>query len=62
MISLRLKKAIPHIIHTDQTGFMSQRRISTNIRKILDLAMIAKHENREIILLSCDFLKNALTV
>ena len=57
MISLRLKKALPHVIHEDQTGFMSERRISTNIWKIIDLSMIMKHEKKEGILLSCDFLK-----
>ena len=56
-ISIKLKKVLPHIIHTDQTGFMTNRRISTNIRKLIDLAVLAKAMNEEVILLSCDFLK-----
>ena len=57
MISNRLREALPYIIHPDQTGFMLNRRISTNIRKILDLVMITKRNKQEALLLCCDFLK-----
>ena len=37
MIANRIDPHLHSIIHSDQTGFMKNRRISTNIRKILDL-------------------------
>lgn len=37
MISLQLKEVMPFIIHEDQTGFMSGRDISLNIRRTLEV-------------------------
>ena len=56
-ISMRLKDALKIIINKDQTGFMSNRLISTNIRKIFDILYYTKEENLDALVLSCDFLK-----
>ena len=57
VISNRLRLVLPDIIHTDQTGFMPNRRISTNIRKALDLVQYAKVTQSPMFLVNCDFLK-----
>ena len=49
--------ALQHIIHTDQRGFMKDRRISVNIRKMLDIMHLAEKEDLEAIILSLDFVK-----
>ena len=58
-ISNRLKEALQLIINEDQTGFMPGRRISTNIRKVIDLIKYTEinGENDEYVILNCDFLK-----
>ena len=49
--------ALEHIIHQDQRGFMKDRRISVNIRKMLDIIHIAQKEDLEAVVLSLDFVK-----
>ena len=49
--------ALQHIINKDQRGFMKERRISVNIRKMLDIMHYADHEDLEAIVLSLDFVK-----
>ena len=49
--------ALDMIIHTDQRGFMKDRRISVNIRKMLDIMHQAEKEDLEAIVLSLDFVK-----
>ena len=56
-ISNRIKPCLSHIIHNDQTGFMSNRRISTNIRKIFDVMYASQERDESNIVLSCDFVK-----
>ena len=56
-LSMRLKPALKEIIDHDQTGFMPDRKIATNIRKIYDLLYIAEERDLEAVILSCDFLK-----
>ena len=56
-ISNRLKPCLDSIINCDQAGFMSNRRISANIRKLQDIMYLAKEEDEEYIILSCDFVK-----
>ena len=56
-IALRLKKVLPTIIHTCQTGFMKDRYIGFNIRLILDLIEYAEQENKPGIIFSIDFEK-----
>ena len=49
--------ALEHIIHQDQRGFMKNRRISVNIRKMLDIIHKAEKEDLEAVVLSLDFVK-----
>ena len=56
-IALRLKKVLPIIIHTNQTGFMKDRYIGFNIRLILDLIEYAEQENKPGMIFSIDFEK-----
>ena len=57
MISIKMKPALADIINKDQTGFMSDRRISTNIRKVFDVLYYSKQNNIDAVILSCDFQK-----
>ena len=49
--------ALEHIIGKDQRGFMKERRISVNIRKMLDLMYYARKHDIEAVILSLDFVK-----
>ena len=49
--------ALEVIIHKDQRGFMKERRISVNIRKILDIINQTKADDLEAVILSLDFVK-----
>ena len=53
----RLKLVLPDIIHTDQTGFLAGRAISSNMRKILDVIDFTDMNNIPALLLSIDFEK-----
>ena len=56
-IANKILPALEHIIHGDQRGFMKNRRISVNIRKMLDIIHHAKKEELEAVILSLDFVK-----
>ena len=56
-IANRMVPALSDIIHTDQAGFLPDRRISTNIRRIFDLLKHAEKDRIEAVLLSLDFQK-----
>ena len=49
--------ALEHIINKDQRGFMKERRISVNIRKMLDIMQHTEVEDLEAVILSLDFVK-----
>lgn len=53
----RLKNVLPHLINSDQTGFMAGRYIGENIRLIYDLFCYTEHENKPGLLLLVDFEK-----
>ena len=53
----RLLPTLEEIIDLDQKGFMKQRRISINIRRILDLIDYSSEEQLELMVLSLDFAK-----
>ena len=57
VLANRMEEAMHDIIHMDQKGFMKGRRISTNIRKILDLIQYADQEKIEALILSLDYKK-----
>ena len=56
-ISNKLKSALKIIINKDQTGFMRERRISSNIRKLFDLMSYCEKNQIPAQILSCDFAK-----
>ena len=49
--------ALEHIINKDQRGFMKNRRISVNIRKMLDIMSETDTKELEAVVLSLDFVK-----
>ena len=56
-IANKMLPALETIIHKDQRGFMKNRRISVNIRKMLDIIHSAEVEDLEAVVLSLDFVK-----
>ena len=57
VIANKMLPALKHIIGKDQRGFMKDRRISVNIRKMLDIMQHANEEDLEAVVLSLDFVK-----
>ena len=57
MVANRMIVPLAELIHTDQKGFLPGRKISTNIRKILDIVSTTQEENVPGAIVSCDFLK-----
>ena len=57
VIAEKMIPALDTIIHKDQRGFMKDRRISVNIRKLLDIMKHTEHEDLEAVVLSLDFVK-----
>jgi hypothetical protein len=55
-LAFRLKKVLPNIIHSDETGFMRGRYIGDNIRNILEIIETVE-EDLSCIILSVDFEK-----
>ena len=56
-IAIKMIPALDKIIHKDQRGFMKDRRISVNIRKLLDIMNHTKEHDMEALVLSLDFVK-----
>ena len=56
-IANKMIPALENIISKDQRGFMKDRRISVNIRKMLDIMHLAAKEDIEAVILSLDFVK-----
>ena len=56
-VANKMLPALQHIINMDQRGFMKNRRISVNIRKMLDIIHAARKEDLEAVVLSLDFVK-----
>ena len=57
VIAMKMVPALTQIINKDQRGFMKDRRISVNIRKMLDILYITEVEDLEAVVLSMDFVK-----
>ena len=57
MIANRLEKSLERIISKAQTGFMKQRRIAVNIRRIFELMTYTQNHNIDAMILSLDFMK-----
>ena len=56
-IALRINHVIKTCIEDDQTGFIKGRYIGENIRLILDLREHCSENNKDALLLACDFRK-----
>ena len=56
-VANKMVPALEQIIHKDQRGFMKERRISVNIRKMLDIMHQVQKEDMEAVILSLDFVK-----
>ena len=56
-IAKRMVPALEYIINEDQKGFLPNRRIACNIRKILDVVTELREADEVGIVLSCDYLK-----
>ena len=57
VLALRLKSALDFIINEDQKGFMTSRRISSNIRRIFDMMEYTEQNKIPGVILSIDFYK-----
>ena len=57
VLANRLEPILQTLIHPDQTGFMPNRRIATNIRKVLDVMQHCDNENIDAYLINLDFSK-----
>ena len=57
LVATRIRSVMDKLINEDQTGFMSNRRISVNIRRVIDIMNFARKENKPIIIYNLDFLK-----
>jgi hypothetical protein len=56
-LAFRLKKVLPNIIHSDQTGCMRGRYIGDNIRNILEIIETVEEEDLSCVILLVDFEK-----
>ena len=56
-VANRMTPALSEIIHEDQRGFLPDRKIAVNIRKILDTVLIAQEEDLDGLIMSCDYMK-----
>ena len=56
-IANKMIPALETLIHKDQRGFMKNRRISVNIRKLLDIMEYVKENDIDAVVLSLDFVK-----
>ena len=53
----RIRSVLPSIIHEDQTGFLSNRNISTNLHKSIDVIEYCKNSSTPAVILSLDMMK-----
>ena len=57
VIARRIQPVLSTIIHSDQTGFMQNRRAALNIRKVMDTMKLCEIGEIEGMLLSLDYMK-----
>lgn len=55
LLARRMKSKLPYIIEEDQSGFMQNRSISHNLRKILDIICFSSNKKLETIMISIDW-------
>ena len=56
-LAARLKIVLPYIINEDQTGFMQDRNISTNIRKTFKIIQYTAKHNIPAVVMTLNFEK-----
>ena len=56
-LTLRIKKVLSSLIHSDQTAYVKDRYIGESVRLIIDVLEITAHEKIEAILFSADLEK-----
>lgn len=54
VLAMRLEKVLPHIIHTDQVGFVKSRTSTDNLRRLLHLMWLSQKEDTQVAALSLD--------
>ena len=57
MLANRIETVLDTIINQDQQGFVKNRSLAGNVRKIFDLMKIAKDDHIDGFVLSLDFMK-----
>ena len=57
IVALRMEPALDKIMHSSQTGFMKNRNISHDIRKIIAIIKYTEQEQIDILIISLDFEK-----
>ena len=57
VLANRIKVVLPDIIHSNQKGFMSNRHVGINIRKIFEIVQYAEENDYEGVVISVDFEK-----
>ena len=57
MLTIRLEKVLPYLIHADQSGFLKNRSISDNLMDLLSVMDYAEQRQLEILIISFDFEK-----
>ncbi|CAH2327923.1 -glutamine gamma-glutamyltransferase E-like, partial [Pelobates cultripes] len=53
-LALRIAKHLPHLVHSDQVGFIPEREGRDNTIKALNILQVARSQHRELLLLSTD--------
>lgn len=54
IIATRLEKVIPSLVNVDQTGFIRNRSLSDNVRRLLNIIHCAKGIDEPVIAISLD--------
>ena len=57
VLANRMKKVLPNLIHSDQTGFLKGRYIGENVRLLLDIINYTDNTNAPGYAFSIDFEK-----
>ena len=57
VLARHFDQVLPDLINPDQTGFLANRRISVNVRKVYDLMEFCRDKEIEAILINLDFAK-----
>ena len=56
-LAMKVDRVLPDIINNDQSGFMKNRRIAANVRKVFDIMQHCKLKNADACLINLDYIK-----